>query len=83
MKKRIISAAGITAAVVALRRFGPALGERAMRKCAGMFERMPEDFPPKRAMRSIEEIREQNARLLSRLEELEREKRPQKAVADI
>lgn len=79
MKKLVIGAVGIAAAVVALRRFGPALGERAMRKCAEMFERMPEGFPPKRVMHGIEEIREQNTRILSRLEN---EERQPVAVAD-
>lgn len=72
MKKVIIGAASLPVAAVAMRRFGPALGERAMRKCAQTFERMPEDFPPKRAMHNLEEIRQQNERILSRLERLER-----------
>ena len=69
MKKVMIGAAVFVLALAALRRFGPALGKRAMRKCEEMFDRMPEDFPPKRMMRSIEEIREQNARILGHLEE--------------
>lgn len=64
MKKIVIAAAVLVAAVAALRRFGPALGERAMRKCEEMFDRMPEDFPPKRMMRGIEEMREQNLEIL-------------------
>jgi hypothetical protein len=40
-----------------------------MGKCHDMFDRMPEDFPTKRMMRGIEEIREQNARILLHLEE--------------
>ncbi len=70
MKKTIIGAAVFVAALAALRRFGPALGERAMSKCQQMFERMPEEFPPKRMMRSLEEIREQNTRILHHLEEV-------------
>ncbi|MFF4550720.1 hypothetical protein [Streptomyces sp. NPDC001435] len=69
MKKMIIGAAASVVALAAFRRFGPALGERAMRKCLEMFERMPEEFPPKRIMRSIEEIRQQNTQILRRLEE--------------
>lgn len=69
MKKVIIGAAALVAVLAALRRFGPALGERAMSKCEEMFDRMPEDFPPKRMMRGIEEIREQNSRLLRHFEE--------------
>ena len=45
------------------------LHERAMAACEGMFEQMPEDFPPKRMMSGIEEIRENSARTLQLLEE--------------
>ncbi len=71
MKKMIIGVAAFVAALAAVCRFGPVLGERAMRKCDEMFDRMPEEFPPKRMMRSIEEIREQNTRILRQLEEKE------------
>jgi hypothetical protein len=70
MKKLIIGAGVLVAAVAAVRRFGPALGERAMRRCEQMFDRMPEEFPPKRMMRSIEEIRAQSTRILDRLEQV-------------
>ncbi len=68
------------AAVAALRRFGPALAEWGMRKCEEMFDRMPEEFPLKRMMRSVEEIREQNTRILRELEEGRRQ--PALAAAD-
>lgn len=70
MKKIIIGAGVLVAALAAVRRFGPALGERAMRKCEQMFGRMPEDFPPKRMLHSIEEIRQQNTRILHHLEQV-------------
>ena len=41
----------------------------AMGKCQEMFEHMPEEFLPKRMMRGIEEIRDQNARILRNLDE--------------
>jgi hypothetical protein len=69
MKNALIAAAALVAAVAALRRFGPALVERAMAKCEQMFENMPEDFPPKRMMRGIEEVREQNVEILRQLGE--------------
>jgi hypothetical protein len=69
VKKMIIGAAVFVAALAALRRFGPALGERAMRKCEEMFDRMPEEFLPKRMMHSLEELREQNSRILRDLDE--------------
>ncbi len=75
-----MSAALIGVAVYAVRRMGPALGERAMRECETMFKSMPEDFPPKRMMRGIDEIREQNARILGQLEKLENEVYPAAAM---
>jgi hypothetical protein len=69
MKKLIIGAAVFVAALAALRRFGPALGRRAMKKCGEMFDRMPEESPPKQMMRGIEEIRKQNARILREVAE--------------
>ena len=69
MKKLIIGTAVVVAAGAAVRRFGPALGTRAMDKCHDLFDRMPQDFPPKRMMRGIEETREQNSRILLHLEQ--------------
>ena len=40
----IIGVAVLVGTLAALRRFGPALGKRAMRKCQEMFDRMPEEF---------------------------------------
>jgi hypothetical protein len=37
--------------------------------CKGMFEQMPDDFPPKRMMGGIEEIRANTARTLELLEQ--------------
>jgi hypothetical protein len=69
MKKIIVGAAVFVAAMAALRHFGPALGKWAMRKCEEVFDHMPEEAPPKRMMHGIEEIREQNTRILHRLDE--------------
>jgi hypothetical protein len=60
----------LVSALVVLRRFGSTLKQRAMRKCEEMFQRMPEDFPPKRMLRGVDEIRGQNTLILHRLEEL-------------
>jgi len=69
MKKIIVGAAVFVAALAALRRFGPALGKLGMRKCEEMFDRMPDEFAPKRMMRSIKEIEEQNTRILRHLDQ--------------
>jgi hypothetical protein len=45
------------------------LHERGMAGCERMFQQMPEDFPPKRMMRGIEEIRANSARTLELLGE--------------
>jgi hypothetical protein len=47
---------------------GARLHERLMARCEAMFERMPDTFPPKRAMGSIEETRVATARILHLLE---------------
>ena len=67
--KLIIGAAAAGTAVAVLRRLGPAMHTWAIDKCQEMFEHMPEEFPPKRVMRGIEEIRDQNARILRNLDE--------------
>jgi hypothetical protein len=46
----------------------PKLHERVMAHCEGMFERMPDTFPPKRMMRGVEEISATTARIEQLLE---------------
>ncbi len=70
--RRLARAAALTGAgVLIARAVVPKLKlhERAMAACEGMFEQMPEDFPPKRMMRGIEEIRANSARTLELLEQ--------------
>jgi hypothetical protein len=69
MKKIIIGTVTVAAALAVLRRVAPVLGARAMRRCEAMVDHMPETFPPKRMMHSIEEIRQQNTRILRQLED--------------
>jgi hypothetical protein len=71
MKKVIIGGVVLVSAVAALRRIGPALATRAMKKCEEMFDHMPDDSPPKRIVRALDKIREQNTRILQKLEEHE------------
>jgi hypothetical protein len=68
MRRIAISAALIGGVVVAARVLAPKLHARMMAACEEMFEQMPEDFPPKRMMGAIEEIRENTARTLALLE---------------
>lgn len=69
MRKLLVAVAVGAGILLLVRRFAPALGQRMMRKCEEMFERMPEDFPPKRMMHGIDDIREENAEILHRLRE--------------
>lgn len=64
VKKLIVIAAASLGVLAILRRFGPALRERAMAKCQEMLDRMSNDFPPKRMRRGTDEIEipERNAR---------------------
>ena len=54
--------------VLILRSRMPKLQERMMAHCEGMFERMPDTFPPKRITRGMEEIRATTARIEQLLE---------------
>ena len=67
---RRILTVGAFAAVgfLVLRTRQPKLHERLMARCGRMFERMPDDFPPKRMMRGIEDTRANTARILELLE---------------
>ena len=69
MRRIAISAAVIGGVVVAARVLAPKLHARMLATCEGMFEQMPEDFPPKRMMGGIEEIRGNTTRILKLLEE--------------
>jgi hypothetical protein len=44
------------------------LHERLMARCEAMFERMPDECPPKRMMRGIDETQATTARILDLLE---------------
>ena len=69
MRRIAISAAVFGGVVVAARLLAPKLHARMLATCQGMFERMPEDFPPKRMMGGIEEIRANTTRILELLDE--------------
>lgn len=58
MKKIVFGGATLVMGAAALRRFGPKLEERAMRKCGEMFSRMNEGSPPKKMLRRTEQVRD-------------------------
>jgi len=51
------------------RAVGLKLGEGCVGTGAEMFDRLPDDLPPKQVMRGVEEIRDQTGRILGVLEE--------------
>ncbi len=55
----------IAGAVLLAKHFGPEL----RKACAQAFEKMPDEFPPKRMHLNILAIREQNERIIQLLEE--------------
>ena len=69
MRRLAIAAALIGGGAVVVRALAPKLHARMLAACKGMFEQMPDDFPPKRMMAGIEEIRANTARALQLLEE--------------
>ena len=68
MRRVGIVAALAGVGVLVARVLAPKLHERMLAGCKRMFEQMPADFPPKRMMGGIEEIRENTARTLALLE---------------
>jgi hypothetical protein len=69
MRRIAIGAVLIGGIAVTARALAPKLHARLMAACKGMFEQMPEDFPPKRMMGGIEEIRANTARTLEVLDQ--------------
>ena len=69
------TATALALAVVAVsvaRRLAPKLHARLLVRCERMFDQMPDEFPPKRMLRGIEELRADSARALELLEKHER-----------
>jgi hypothetical protein len=68
MRRIVIVGALVGFGVLVVRLRAPKLHERVMAHCEGMFERMPDTFPPKKMMRGIEDIRVKTTRILELLE---------------
>jgi hypothetical protein len=73
MKRLAIVAVFAAVGFLILRARGPKLHERLLARCEGMFERMPDTFPPKRMMSGIDEVRTNTARIRDLLEAREAE----------
>ena len=68
--KKLLAILAIGGAAVLMRRHGPRMREQFVEHCEHMFDEMPDAFPPKRMMSSLDAIREQNERALALLERL-------------
>lgn len=66
--RRVIPFVGLTVVALVVRSRAPKLRERCAAGCERMLERMPEDFPPKRMLRGIEDLRADTARIIELLE---------------
>ena len=69
MRRLAFSAAFVGFAVLGARLVMPRPHARMLAACRNMFEEMPEDFPPRRMLAGIQEIRLNSARALMLLEE--------------
>jgi hypothetical protein len=69
------------ASVLALRALAPKLHAHLLAACEHMFDEAPDNFPPKRMLRGIEEIRASSGRTLELLEERQHASEPE-AVAE-
>jgi hypothetical protein len=68
MRRILIVGALAGVGFLIVRAIAPKLRDRLMARCEVMFEQMPDDFPPKRMMRGIEETRVNTARIAELLE---------------
>jgi hypothetical protein len=68
MRRRAIAVTLAGVGLLAVRALAPRLHARLTAGCERMFEQMPDEFPPKRMLRGIEEIRANSARTLALLE---------------
>lgn len=67
--RRIVIVGGVAGVgFLMVRVIAPKLRGRVMARCEGVFEQMPDEFPPKRMMRGIDEISNKTARILELLE---------------
>ena len=69
MRRIAVGAALTGVGVLVARALAPKLHARLLAGCERMFEEMPDELPPKRMMRGIEEMRANTARILELLEE--------------
>jgi len=68
MRRILIVGALAGIGLLIVRAVAPKLRVRLMARCEAMFEQMPDDFPPKRMMRGIEETRVNTERIAELLE---------------
>ena len=67
--KAILTLAMIGGLALLARRFGPRIRERCLAACERMLDEMPDSFPPRRMMISLDAISAQNERVIELLED--------------
>ena len=68
MRRFVILGVVLGLGAIFVRALGPKLHERMAVACERMLDRMPDEFPPKKMLRGIEETRADTARILAMLE---------------
>jgi hypothetical protein len=68
MRRRAIALALAGAGLLAVRALASRFHTRLIAGCERMFEQMPDEFPPKRMLRGIEETRANSVRTVALLE---------------
>jgi len=68
MKKIVIGGVAVGTVTAVLVRLAPRIRERAGTTCLRVFDALPDELPPKRIIRGIEQIQDQNAEILRLLE---------------
>jgi hypothetical protein len=67
--KAVLALTIVGGLVLLARRFAPLIRERCTTACEHMLDEMPDAFPPKRMMISLDEIAAQNERVIELLEQ--------------
>ena len=81
MRRRAIALALAGVGLLAARALAPRFHARLMARCERMFEEMPDEFPPKRMLRGIEETRANSVRTLALLEAREQARESERVRA--
>jgi len=68
-KVALVAAGSVVLGVLGMRAARPMLAAGCRRACDSMFDRMPDDFPPKQIARRLEVLDDRTSKILRLLEE--------------